>query len=134
MTLHPLDESEPRQGGKVTVNRLHFDVRTLTFKSQTLYGIYGDDFVQFAEFNGSSSPLDDEERLLKITESIDDSDDIITKSTFRFENDTLSYSHEVNEKFVDPELVSEVAENQLIFSPETTWGERLFYGVGNQNM
>ena len=133
-TLHPINEEDPRLGGKVSVRSLVFDARTFTFKMKALYGIYGDDFIQFGEFAGNSSPLNDEERLLKLTESIEDSDDIMYKSTFTFENDNLRYSHEINENLVDTDLHFRVPENELLFSPKTSWSERFFYGVGNQAM
>ena len=132
--LHPLNPEDPRQGGKVTVKRLLFDIRSLTFKMRTLHGIYGDDFIQYGEFVGSSNPLDDEERLLQLTEEIEGSDDIMYKTTFRFENDNLTYTHEINETLVDGETNYAVPEYELMFSPKTSWSEKLFYGVGNKAM
>ena len=133
-TLHPLDEEEPRQGGKVTVNSLIFDIRTFTIKFKTYYGIYGDDFIQYGEFKQGVDPLNDEELLLKITEDIKDSNDILQKSTFRFENDNLSFSHDVNTKELDEELHPIIPHNQLTYSMKRTWSETFFYGLGNKSM
>ena len=130
-TLHPLDESQPRLGGKVSVQALVFDVRTLTVKMKTLYGIYGDDFIQYGVFKEGSHPLDNEEELLKITENIDKSDDISERITFKFSNDDLTFSHDINENLLDSELNHEVEENKLSHFTHTSWSEKLFYGIGN---
>mmetsp|Transcript_23724 Transcript_23724/g.21087 ORF Transcript_23724/g.21087 Transcript_23724/m.21087 type:complete len:193 (+) Transcript_23724:32-610(+) len=134
LTLHPLNEEDPRQGGKVEVKTLLFNIRTLTFSIKTQYGIYGDDFIQFGEFSGEASPLEDEERLLKITESIQDSDDIMYKSTLKFENDNLTFAYETNDTLADPDFHIPVEKNELLFTPKTSWSEKFFYGVGNTNM
>ena len=134
LTLHPIDPENSRLGGKVTVKCLLFDVRTFTFKMKTYYGIYGDDFIQYGEFNSDSSPLEDEEMLLRLTESIEGSDDIMQKTTFRFANDSLTFSHEVNDSLVDTDLVHQVPESELLTSSQETWSEKFFYGVGNDKM
>ena len=134
MTLHPLDPNNPRQGGKVSVSSLVFDVRTFTFKFKTYYGIYGDDFLQYGEFKSGVDPLEDEELLLKVTEDVDKSHDVLQKVTFRFSDDNLSFSHDVNESKLDAEVDYEISENKLSFCPKASWSERLFYGIGNQEM
>ena len=133
-TLHPINEDDPRQGGKVTVRALTLDVRTLIPQMKTLYGIYGDDFIQYGEFAENLDPLNDEELLLKITESIEGSDEIIKKTTFRFANDNLSYEHLVNENLLDKDLHFQINETPLMWSSKTSWSEKLFYGIGNKNM
>ena len=133
-TLHPLDEEDPRQGGKVTVKSLIFDVRTFTLQMKTLYGIYGDDFIQFGEFQKNTNPLEDEELLLKITEDVENSDDVLQRSTFRFENDELTYTHDVNHNLLDGDLHHAIPESQLVHSTKRSWSEIFFYGVGNQSM
>ena len=132
--LHPLEPTDPRQGGKVTVKSLVFDVRTFTFRMKTFYGLYGDDFIQYGEFKDGVNPLEDDERLLKLTEDISESDEILNKTTFKFENDELNFAHDVNENLVDPETEFSVEDNQLLFSSKVTWSETFFYGLGNKNM
>jgi hypothetical protein len=50
VTLYPIDEEQPRLGGKVKVNAFVLDVRTFTPQLKTLYGVYSDDFITFGEF------------------------------------------------------------------------------------
>ena len=133
-TLHPLDPANPRQGGKVSVKSLIFDVSTFTFKIKTFYGVYGDDFIQYGEFNSGVDPLEDEELLLKVTEDVDKSADVLQRVTFRFSNDNLSFTHDVNSSKLDTEVDYGVTENKLSYCPKASWSERFFYGIGNQAM
>ena len=133
-TLHPLDPANPRQGGKVSVKSLVFDVRTFTFKIKTFYGIYGDDFIQYGEFNNGANPLNDDELLLKITEDVDNSSEVAQRVTFKFSDDNLSFTHDVNSAKLDTEVDYGVTENKLSFCSKASWSERFFYGVGNQEM
>lgn len=50
VTLFPVDEAQPRLGGKVRVKAFVMDWRTLTPQLKTFYGIYSDDFITFGEF------------------------------------------------------------------------------------
>ena len=51
ISLFPVDDSQPRLGGKVRAKLLTVDWRTLTFRYKTLYGVYSDDFITFGEFD-----------------------------------------------------------------------------------
>ena len=67
ITLMPVDENEPRLGGKVQAKSFVIDFRALTLSMNTQYGVYSDNFVTFGTFNKSEdSPLDNEELLLKV--------------------------------------------------------------------
>ena len=66
-TLHPLDENDPAGGGKMEGSCFTFNARTFTFHTKTLYGIYGEDFVQYGTFVTEGDPLNDEEYLLEVT-------------------------------------------------------------------
>ena len=67
INLLPVDESQPRLGGKVQVKNYVFDLQTLTFAIQNQYGVYSDDFVTYGTFDkDAGNPLEDEELLLKI--------------------------------------------------------------------
>ena len=133
-TLHPLDAEEPRQGGKVTVKSLVFDIRTFTIAMKTLYGIYGDDFIQYGTFKNDINPLEDEATLLQLTDSIENSDSVAEKITFKFIGDELFFSHEINQSLLDPDTNHQIDESHLLVSTKTSWSEKLFYGLGNQNM
>ena len=132
--LHPLDAEDSRQGGKVTVKSLIFDIRTFTIQMKTFYGIYGDDFIQFGEFADGLNPLEDDEILLKLTEDISDSEEVKNKSTFSFADDAITYSHQINENLVDNELEFPIEKSQLLQSDQVTWSETFFYGLGNRRM
>ena len=72
ISLFPVDESQPRLGGKVRVKALTVDWRTFTFKLRTLYGIYSDDFITFGEFDKATiqgeDPFHNEALLLKVVD------------------------------------------------------------------
>lgn len=130
----PLDDAEPRQGGKVKVNVYSIDFRTLTPQIKTLYGIYSDDFITFGQFPKSvGDPLNNDEVLLKVVDS-EDRETVPDRFTFRFENNALLYKREVNGEVVDAEIEHEVKESQLIPLIDQTWSETLFYGLGNKRV
>ena len=72
MTLYPIDEEQPRLGGKVKVNAFVFDIRTFTPQLKTFYGVYSDDFITFGEFKkDAGNPLENEALLLKVVDEED---------------------------------------------------------------
>ena len=96
LSLIPIDETNPRLGGKVKVTALIMDWITFTPYYKTLYGIYTDDFLTYGEFSKSAGDiLADEGQLLKLTET-DTNADIAERTTFRFENNRLYYKREIN--------------------------------------
>ena len=110
ITLHPVDESKPRLGGRVKVTAFIMDWRTFTPQYKKLYGIYSDDFISFGEFTKEAGdPFHNEELLLKI---VDDSDKttVSDKVTFRFADNTLHFKREVNPELKDVEIEHPVAE------------------------
>jgi hypothetical protein len=133
ITLMPVDESEPRLGGKVQVKSFGMDFRTLTPFVQTQYGVYSDDFISFGTFDKSvGNPLEDEEILLKIVEEPTGEDSIVLdKTTFNFEGNQLVYKKEVNDEKVDVEVNHSIAESPLDPIIDDSWTETFFYGVGN---
>lgn len=133
ITLMPVDESEPRLGGKVQVKSFGMDFRTLTPFVQSQYGVYSDDFISFGTFDKSvGNPLDDEEILLKIVEEPTGEDSIVLdKTTFNFEGNQLVYKKEVNDEKVDVEVNHSIAESPLDPVIDDSWTETFFYGVGN---
>ena len=116
INLTPVDENEPRLGGKVQVRNIVVDFRTLTLGVNTQYGVYSDDFVTFGTFaKEAGNVLDDEETLLKIIEdpSSPEASQILDKTTFRFENNGLSFSKEVNAEQCDTEINHEIETTAL---------------------
>ena len=131
ITLLPVDQAEPRLGGKVKVQTLIFDWRTFTPSYKTLYGVYSDDFITFGEYHKDlGNPLENEEALLKICE--DNSGDATPiKNTFRFQDNKLIYERLVNGDARDLEVEHAVSEVVLEPMIDQTWTEVLFYGLGN---
>lgn len=54
--LTPLDENEPRMGGRVQATETCFDIRTFTLANKTYHGVYGEDFLAYAEFHSDADP------------------------------------------------------------------------------
>ena len=134
INLLPVDEEEPRLGGKVQVKSFVLDLRTLTLGFQTQYGVYSDDFVTFGTFDKSEgNPLDNEEVLLKIVSDVSGEDSIVSdKTTFKFENNQLFFSKEVNEEKSEVEVNHPIVETKLDSQVAQSWTETFFYGVGNK--
>ena len=134
INLLPVDENEPRLGGKVQVKSFVLDLRTLTLGFQTQYGIYTDDLVTFGTFDKSEgNPLDNEELLLKIAEDVSGEDSLISdKTTFKFHNNELHFSKEVNEEKSDIEVNHPIQQTKLDAQIAQSWTETFFYGVGNK--
>ena len=103
ITLIPVDSNQPRQGGKVHVKGFVFDFRTFTPEFTNQYGIYTDDFITWGTFaKEAGNPLDKEELLLQLVDSQNEHHASITdQTTFRFENNQLSYQKEVNPELAD---------------------------------
>ena len=131
VTLIPLDESKPRLGGKVQVKSVQLDFNTFTPSYKTLYGVYAEDFIAFGEFNKESgNPLENEEVLLKIVQE-ENSPAILERTMFRFENNQLSWSRDINGDVKDLEIEHPVKEITLTPMVDQSWSEVLFYGLGN---
>lgn len=134
VTLFPVDVNQPALGGKVQVKAFVMDFRTFTPQIKTLYGVYSDDFITFGEFaKDSGNPLENEELLLKVCDE-SDTTTVPVKTTFRFENNGLLFSHEVNEQVLDTEIEHPVSESKLTPLLDNTWSEALFYGIGNKRV
>lgn len=132
MSLVPVDESEPRLGGKVQVKSFVVDFRTLTLAFQTQYGIYSDNMVTYGTFEKGTNPFDDEELLLQIVE--DDSQLVTDKTTFKFDSNELHFERQVNEDKTDSEINHAIEKTKLDIVHDDTWTELMFYGVGNKNV
>ena len=136
INLVPVDEAEPRLGGKVIVSSKSFDFQTLTPAAESLYGIYSDNMLTFGRFDKTAgNPLDDEELLLKLTEDVaGESNPVLDKVTFTFSGNQLTFQKEVNEERLDAEVNHAVEATQLDTVHDETWIEALFYGRGNAAM
>lgn len=131
--LYPVDENEPRLGGKVQAKSFVVDFRTLTVSMNTQYGVYSDNFVTYGTFaKGSESPMDNDELLLKVMDAdVSGDSGLIDKTSFKFEGNEIYFSKEVNEETEDPELNHAIEETKLDVLVDDSWTEALFYGVGN---
>jgi hypothetical protein len=137
MSLTPIDAEQPRLGGTVQVKSFVADWRTLTFGLKTQYGVYSDDFITYGTFaKEAGSVLDDEATLLSLVEgqSLEDSSSILDKTTFRFDNNALSFSKEVNADHCDAEVEHAIPESSLVPQHTNSWTEALFYGIGNKSV
>ena len=81
INLIPLDENEPRMGGRVEAKEIAFDIRTLTLSNKTYHGVYGEDFLTFGEFHNDVDP-EHEETLLKIFE--EGAEEVLDRHHFKF--------------------------------------------------
>ena len=97
------------------------------------YGVYSDDFVTFGTFEKEAgNPLDNDEILLQIvSEDTGDNSVVYDKTMFKFENNELYFSKEVNEEKSDAEVNHAIDETKLDKVVDQSWTETLFYGVGN---
>lgn len=136
ITLIPVDEEQPRLGGKVQAKSLVLDLRALTLSMKTQYGVYSDNFVTFGTFDkahSADSPLDNEELLLKVMDAeITGETGLLDKTSFKFEGNSLYFSKEVNEEKDDVELNHPVEETKLDVVVDDSWTEAFFYGLGNK--
>jgi hypothetical protein len=82
ITLIPLDAEKPREGGKVKVHAFEMDWRTFIPAYKTMFGVYGEDFISFGEFE-SKNILENEENLIKVCQD-SNSDLVPLKTSFRF--------------------------------------------------
>jgi hypothetical protein len=134
ITLIPLDETNPQNGGKVQVKAFVMDLRTFTPQLKTLYGVYSDDFITFGEFSKEAgNPLENEELLLKVVDE-EDQVTVPSRTTFRFEDNNLFFKREVNSEIFDTEIEHEVREAKLQPLIDQSWSETLFYGLGNKRV
>ena len=137
ISLFPVDESQPRLGGKVRVKALTVDWRTFTFKLRTLYGIYSDDFITFGEFDKATiqgeDPFHNEALLLKVVDE-EDRTTVPDRHIFKFENNALHYKREVNSETRDTEIEHPVSEHKLSPLIDQTWSEVFFYGLANKRV
>ena len=101
ITLTPIDEKEPRLGGRVSASQKAFDIRTFTFSSTYYQGVYGEDFLAFGQFHKDVDPSN-EATLLKIFE--DGSEEVIDRHFFKFENQKVTYSRSVNGNHKDTDI------------------------------
>ena len=133
LTFYPIDEEQPRLGGKVKASVMGLNFQTLTPIMQTYHGVYGEDFITYGKLvSDVANPLDDDETLLK---AIDGSmDECTDRHSFRFENDQVWYSREVNGEKIDADVEHNIAMTALQPMIYQTWSETMFYGAGNRNM
>ena len=112
INLIPVDEEQPRLGGKVEVRTMGFDFRTFKPVMKTQYGVYNDEFVTFGTFSTEAgSPLENEEVLLQIVE--DSHPSIGDRTTFRFENNDVHFQRDVNSDLLDTEVHHPIENTRL---------------------
>ena len=70
INLIPVNENEPRLGGRVQATQTSIDFSTLTLQNRHFHGVYGEDFLTYGEFAEDQNP-DDEATLLKIFDDAD---------------------------------------------------------------
>ena len=131
INLQPVNEEEPRLGGRVHATQTSFDFSTFTFANKHYHGAYGEDFLIFGEFAAEADP-ENEETLLQIFE--EGSDAVVDRHSFKFDDSSLSYSRSINADVKDTEIDHAIAPTKLNASIGQTWTETFFYGVGNAKM
>lgn len=131
INLTPVDENEPRLGGRVQATETGFDFRTFTFQSKNYHGVYGEDFLVFGEFTAEANP-DDEATLLKIFD--DNSSAVVDRHFFKFADQQVTYSRQVDADAKDTDVEHAIEPTQLGQNITQTWSETLFYGAGNARM
>lgn len=133
ITFYPLNADEPRLGGKVKASVAGFNVQTFMPYTKTYYGVFGEDFVTYGQFRSQdSSTIDSDSTMLKLLEESDA--DVVDKHEFKFSNNTVTYSRQVDSTVHDAEIEHAIEEGVLNPHVEQTWSETLFYGVGNKSM
>ena len=65
---------------------------------------------------------------------MEDTSSILDKTTFRFDDNALSFSREVNGELCDPEVEHAITESSLVPQHTNSWTEALFYGIGNRTV
>ena len=100
ITLHPVDESQPRLGGRVEATEFKFDLRTFSMGKTEYHGVYGEDFLTYAEFDQEMDPRSDD-TLIKAVEG---GEGVLDRHSFKFENNRISYSRDVSSDAKDTEV------------------------------
>ena len=131
INLQPINEEEPRLGGRVQATQTSFDVRTFTLQNKTYHGVYGEDFLTFGQFAEEADP-ENEATLLKIFE--EGSEEVVDRHMFKFADQQVTYGRSVNAEYVDADVEHEIETTQLHNNVGDSWSEALFYGVGNSKM
>ena len=108
LTFAPIDQDQPRLGGRVVAKVMGLDIRTLTPYMNTYHGVYGEDFVSYGRLVGTSNPLDDDNTLLKVIDGSAEHD-VIDRHNWRFENNQVTYSRDVNAEHLDSEVEHAIA-------------------------
>ena len=108
------------------------DVRTFTPYTKTYHGVYGEDFVSFGQFKSSANPIDSDSTLIQLFEA--EHADVVDKHTFKFSNNQVTYTRQVNAETLESEIEHQIEETVLTPLIDQTWSESLFYGIGNKNM
>ena len=83
INLTPVDENEPRLGGRVHATQRTFDVQTFTLSNTHYHGVYGEDFLTFGKFD-ESADVENDATLLQIFEEGNDA--VLDRHYFKFDN------------------------------------------------
>ena len=103
-------------------------MRTFTLQNKQYHGVYGEDFLTFGQFNSEVDP-DNEAVLLQIFE--EDSDAVVDRHMFKFENNQVNYSRNVDGDQVDADIEHAIESTPLQGTVGDSWSETFFYGAGN---
>ena len=118
-------------GGRVQATETCFDIRTFTLSNKSYHGVYGEDFLTFGEFHSDVDP-ENEATLLEIFE--DDSKQVSDRHFFKFADQQVTYSRQIDGEQKDTDVEHEIEPTQLGQHIGDTWSETLFYGAGNSKM
>ena len=59
---------------------------------------------------------------------------VLQRSTFKFENNEIKFSKDVNFDKMDGYTEHQVGETPLAVAMDNSWTESLFYGIGNKHV
>ena len=110
INLIPLDDNEPRLGGRVQATQTSFDVQTFTLSNKHYHGVYGEDFLAYGEFSDDVDPGSDA-TLLKLFE--DGAEEVVDRHYFKFADQQVTYSRSLNSDVKDTEVEHEIESTPL---------------------
>ena len=87
--------------------------------------------MTFGQFSEEADP-ENEADLLKIFE--DDSPDVVDRHFFKFADQQVTYSRQVDGEKIDADVEHAIEATPLSSTISDSWSETLFYGVGNSKM
>ena len=77
--------------------------------TKDVFGIYGEDFLQYGTFLSEGDPMNDEKFLLEITN--DSSPHIGERISFWYDTDKIHFKVDINPENVNPEICHWIEES-----------------------